>query len=407
MSLVLKNALLTDPVSGAERPGDLLVEGGRIAALGSFPVPEDARVIDCGGRALAPALIDAHVHLRDPGLTHKEDFFTGGQAAVAGGFCAVAAMANTAPVNDTPELIRDAVLRSATGSAVRVLPVAAVTFSLKGGGMTEMEALAEAGAAAFSDDGFPVLHAHHMKEALQRAAALGKPLLSHSEEMSLAPTDPGSESQAVLRDVELAKETGCPIHICHVSSAESVAHIRRAKAEGVAVTAETAPHYLTFTMDDVKGNPNFKMNPPLRSAADRAALLDALCDGTLDLIATDHAPHSPEEKAQPFDKAPNGIIGLETSFAASYTALVKSGRLTLPQLLCKMSTAPARLLGVPGGELAVGAPADLVLLDLSEEWVPSPENTRSRSRNSPFYGLTLTGRVKLTLIGGEIVFSQL
>ncbi len=406
MSLLLQNATLIDPAKGTCQVGDLLIQKGRIAAIGPSLSSDGARRLDATGLTLAPGLIDAHVHLRDPGQTHKEDLRTGTAAAAAGGFTTVVAMPNTTPAIDNAGLLTDTLARAATMGLVHVRQVAAISHGLRGEALTDFEALAKAGAVAFSDDGRPVVCGALMLEALRRAAAVGRPVLSHAEDLTLPGTVAASEATAVARDICLAEQSGAPVHFCHISTASSVRLIRDAKRAGIAITAETAPHYFTLTQDDegCAGNPNAKMNPPLRRLRDLQAVREALADGTIDLIATDHAPHTALEKNAPYDRAPNGVVGLETALALGITELVRRGVLTLPMLLSRMSTAPARLLGLEGGALRIGAPADLVLFDQNEPWVVEPAALHGKSCNTPFAGRTLFGRVKLTLVGGAVVY---
>ncbi|HWQ50289.1 MAG TPA: dihydroorotase, partial [Terriglobales bacterium] len=349
----------------------------------------------------APGLVDMHVHLREPGQTHKEDIASGTLAAAAGGVTTVLAMPNTAPATDSAEVVTYVRTRPAT---VKVEVCGAVTVGLGGKEASGYAAMKAAGAVALSDDGRPVQNAAVMKNAMLEAKKLGMLVCDHCEELALPGADSASEAILVARDIALAEETGCPVHICHVSAKDTVRILRDAKAAGVPVTAETAPHYFTLIKDDVRGSTNAKMNPPLRGAEDRAAVIEGLKDGTLDVIITDHAPHAAEEKAQPFDKAPNGIVGLETSLALGITELVEKGVLTLPELIEKMSTTPARLLGLPRGTLEVGAEADLVLFGAAEEWTVDPEKLHSKSKNTPYAGRTVRGRVKYTVVSGEVVY---
>lgn len=405
--LLIRGARLIDPsIPYGDRVADLLVEEGRIARIGRDLPTEDAEILEAAGLVLAPGLVDLHVHLRDPGQTHKEDLRSGGAAAAAGGVTTLCCMPNTAPTLDNAEIVRDLLARAARDCPVKVLPVAAVTHDLLGEISTDVAALAAAGAVALSDDGRPVVHSGIMKHAMEQAAEHGLTVMSHSEDLTLPGDDPASEAICVAREIALAEQTGCPVHICHVSTAMSVRLLREAKEAGVPVTAETAPHYFTLTSEDVQGDPNYKMNPPLREDADRLAIREALADGTLDVIATDHAPHSPEEKAQPYDRAPNGIIGLETSLALGITALVEEGLLTLPELLYKMSTLPARILGIQAGTLLPGTPADLVLFDPEQRWRVDADKLHSKSRNTPFAGKELVGRVKYTLVNGTTVYAD-
>ena len=396
MSLLLRHATLIDPARGTRQVGDLLIREGRIVQAGTSLSPGGARVLEADGLIAAPGLIDAHVHLRDPGQAYKEDLRSG--TAVA--------MPNTLPAMDNAGLLSDLQARARVQGLVRVRQVGAISRGLAGEALSDFEALAQAGAVAFSDDGRPVENGELMRLALERAAALGKPVLSHAEELTLPPELAASESCAVARDICLAEQTGCPVHLCHISTAASVRLIRDAKRAGIPVTAETAPHYFTLSREDegCAGNPNAKMNPPLRTPRDRLAVREALADGTIDLIATDHAPHADFEKSLPFEKAPNGIVGLETALALGITELVRGGVLTLPMLLSKLSTVPARLFGLEGGSLEPGQPADLVLFDENEAWTVDPGALHGKSRNTPFGGRRLFGRVRLTLLAGAVVY---
>jgi dihydroorotase len=394
VNLIIKNAVL---VTEGMRRGDIYIKDGRFAAK----APAGAAVIDAAGLCAAPGLVDMHVHLREPGQTHKEDIATGTLAAAAGGVTTVLAMPNTTPATDCAEVVTYVRTRPAS---VKVEACGAVTVGLGGKEAADYAAMKAAGAIALSDDGKPVQNAAVMKNAMLEAAKLGMLVCDHCEELTLPGADSASEAILVARDIALAEETGCRVHICHVSAKDTVRIIRDAKAAGVPVTAETAPHYFTLTRDDVCGSTNAKMNPPLRGAADRAAVIEGLKDGTLDVIITDHAPHAPGEKALPFDKAPNGIVGLETSLALGITELVEKGILTLPELIEKMSTTPARLLGLPRGTLEVGAEADLVLFGAAEEWTVDPDKLHSKSKNTPYAGRKVHGRVKYTIVNGEVVY---
>lgn len=417
---LIRGARVIDPAAGRDETADLLMRDGRIAAVGSGLSTDGAAVVEASGLVCAPGLVDMHVHLRDPGQTHKEDILTGCRAAAAGGVTSLACMPNTSPVCDTPAVVAE-ILEKAAGADARVYPVAAVSRGLSGQKLTDFAALRAAGAIAVSDDGRPVATADLMQRALRAAAANGLAVLAHCEELSLVRggimhlgevsralgvpgIDPAAEDVATAREIVLAASTGCPVHICHVSTAGSVALIRDAQRRGVPVTGETAPHYLLLTDEALRSrDADYRMNPPLRTAADAAALREALCDGTLAAMATDHAPHTPEEKAD-FASAPNGSIGMETSLAASLTALVHTGVLTLPELIRRMSTAPAAILGIPAGTLAVGAAADVVLFDPEEEWTVDPTALHGKSRNTPFKGMTLRGRVRATWLGGRSVY---
>ncbi len=417
--LVIKGARVVDPSQNLDAVCNVFLVGGRIAGLSAEDIP-DAEAVDARGLVCAPGLVDMHVHLRDPGQTYKEDIESGCRAAAAGGVTSLACMPNTVPALDDPAVIGDVVKRAADAKA-RVYPVAAVTASLAGQTLNDFAALKAAGAVAVSDDGRPVPTAGQMLDAMRAASALSMPVLSHCEDLTLTRGGilndgevsrrlgvPGihraAEEVATARDIAIAAATGLPVHICHVSTRGSVALLRDARRRGVPVTGETAPHYFTFTEEALLGrDADFRMNPPLRTADDREAVIEGLCDGTLSAIATDHAPHSPEEKAD-FFRAPNGSIGMETSLAAGITALVATGRLSLSRLLWLMSAEPARLLGIPGGTLRVGAPADIVLFDPDQEWVVDPAKLHGKSRNTPFKGMTLRGRVKATLLGGRVVY---
>ncbi len=425
MTVILKNPLIIDPAAGLHQRGDLLLADGVVAALGGSYDPADypgAQVVEAGGLCAAPGLIDMHVHLRDPGQTHKEDILTGCEAAAAGGFTAVACMPNTSPACDSPETV-SYILQKAAPAKARVFPVAAITYGLRGDTLCDFAALRAAGAVAVSDDGRPVESPDMMAQALTEAAKAGLPVISHCEDLRLVAggimhkgsvsqqlgvpgIDRASEDQSTARELRLAEETGARLHIAHVSTAGSVELIRQAKARGVRVTCETAPHYLLLTHQSLLGrDANYRMNPPLREQEDVEALLAGIADGTIDAIATDHAPHTPEEKAD-FDRAPNGVIGLETSLAACITALVEPGVITLPRLIELMSASPARLLGVEGGSLAVGSRADVVVFDPAAQWVVEPEARHSRSRNTPFAGMTLTGRVRYTFLAGRPTYES-
>ncbi len=415
---LFRNARIIDPASGRDGEGELLVADGRITSLD--PAPEEkagAAAVDLKGMWLVPGLIDMHVHLREPGFEYKEDIESGSRAAAAGGFTAVACMPNTDPVNDCKEVTAYMVARAA-GAAVRVYPVGCISRGNRGEELAAFAEMKEAGAVAVSDDGRPVTDSGLMRRALEYAASFGIPVISHSEDLSLAaggsmnegrvatrlglagiPAE--AESIQVFRDTSLAALTGVPVHIAHVSTAASVAVLRMAKDKGWPVTAETAPHYFTLTDEDVASyDTNAKMNPPLRSEADRRAVLEAVSDGTIDVIATDHAPHASHEKEVEFAAAPFGIIGLESSLPLSLE-LVRQGCLSPLALVERMSAAPARILKVAGGSLAPGAPADLTVIDPDAVHTLTPENLASKSANSPFLGRELRGRAVLTMVGGR------
>ena len=379
-----------------------------------------SRVIDAKGKIITPGLIDMHVHLREPGREDEETIHTGCEAAAAGGFTAVACMPNTYPPIDGPEGVRSIIARS-QGADTRVYPIAAITKERSGKELTDMEALLEAGARAFSDDGDPVEDAQIMRCALERAKALGTLIISHAEEKSLSQggqLNEGKVSTAlglkgipriaedimVAREIFIAGYVGSRIHIAHVSTAGSVKLIRRAKEEGLEVTCETAPHYFSLTEEEVVPlGTNAKMNPPLRTSEDVKAIKEGLADGTIDVIASDHAPHSEAEKLEQFEKAPFGIIGLETTIGLVFTELIISGVLSLMEVVAKLSLNPARILGIEGGELREGKRADLTIIDPEKWWDVNVEEFRSKSRNSPFNGRTLKGRVAMTIVGGRVI----
>jgi len=419
---VLHDGRIIDPANGRDERGDLWISGGTIAAARDT-IPADARVIDCAGKWIVPGLIDLHVHLREPGHEYKETIASGTLAAAAGGFTAIACMPNTSPVNDNAAVTR-AILHKATGCPARVYPVGAVSCGSKGENLAEYAEMKEAGIVAVTDDGRPVVDSQLMRRALEYADSHGLFVMSHAEDSGLARNGcmheglvstrlglPGipaaAESVMVYRDAALAELTGARLHICHVSCEASLSVIRLAKARGARLTAETAPHYFTLTDEAVTGyNTNAKMNPPLRSQADRQAIRAALADGTLDAIATDHAPHSILEKEVEFNLAANGIIGLETALPLAL-ALVRDGLLTPARLVELMSAGPAKIIGVAGGTLSVGAVADVTVIDPERRFVFDAKSNHSKSDNSPFFGWELQGRAVLTFLAGELAYQLL
>lgn len=418
--LLIKNVHIIDPSQSLNCISDIMIEDGVISKLGKN-LTVDCKTIDGSGLYAAPGLVDMHVHLRDPGFTDKEDIMTGCKSAAAGGVTSLLAMPNTKPAVDTPETVKY-ILDKAKNADARVYVVGAITKGLKSEEMTDIPALKEAGIIALSDDGRPVVNTKFMAEAMQLADELGLTVTAHCEDLFLA--DGGkinegkvskllgikgipaaAEDTGTAREIAIAAAYGTAIHICHVSTATSVALVRDAKARGVRVTAETCPHYFTFTENELlKRDADFRMNPPLRTETDRQAIIDGLLDGTLDAISTDHAPHTPEEKAD-FEKSPNGSIGMETSFSASYTALVSTGIMSLEKLIKLMSTTPAEILGINAGSLTVGSPADIMLFDSDEEWVVDENKLHGKSKNTPFKGKTLKSRVKYTICGGRIIYT--
>ena len=421
-SYLFVNARIVSPADGLDFTGSLRVADGNIAAVGWAlePQPGDA-ILDAGGKVLLPGLVDMHVHLRDPGFTHKEDILTGCEAAAAGGVTTVACMPNTKPVTDSAEVVRY-ILDKAAGAKARVCPVAAITRGLAGEELTDMVSLKAAGAAAVSDDGKPGPSARLMRAGMERAEGAGLLTISHCEDLDLIHggimhlgsvsrelgvpgMDRASEDSVTARELALAESAGTRIHIAHVSTAGAAAFIRAAKARGVRATCETAPHYFLLTHELLRSrDADYRMNPPLREPADLEAMKEAILDGTIDCIVTDHAPHTAAEKTD-FEKAPNGVVGLETSFAASYTGLVKTGLISLGRLVELMSVNPARILGVPGGHIRPGDPADLVLMDLGRTWTVEPSMLHSKSKNTVFKGMELTGKAVCTLCGGKIVYT--
>jgi len=423
--LLLRNGRIIDPANGLDGPGDILVRNGRIEAVGhGIPAPDACLLLDVTGKWVTPGLVDLHVHLREPGEEYKETIESGTRAAVAGGFTAVAAMPNTLPPNDSAAVTRFILERARDAGNARVHPVAAITRGRAGKELTEFDDLLRAGAAAFSDDGSPVQDAGLMRIALEYARGLDALIISHAEEPALSEGGCMNEGRistllglkgipwaaediAVFRDVALAELTGARLHIAHVSTRGAVEIIRRAKGRGVRVSAETAPHYFSLTEEACLGfDTRAKMNPPLRTEEDRQAIIEGLADGTLDVIATDHAPHGSLEKDVEFPLAANGIIGLETAFPLSL-ALVRAGRLDPAHIVRLLSATPAQILGIPGGALSPGDRADIAVFDPERSFEVTPENLCSASHNTPFLGTTLTGRAVLTLVGGRIVHNLL
>lgn len=421
MRYLLQNAQILSS-GGVFRAADVLLSGGRIVSIGDrISCPADAVSIDLHKAVLFPGFVDVHVHLREPGFSYKETIRTGTLAAAHGGFAHVAAMPNLDPVPDCAAAlaVQRAIIEK--DALVHVHPYGAISVGEKGERLADLEGLAP-GVIAFSDDGRGVQSESLMREAMMQCRRLGKILAAHCEDNSLlhggyihdgayahAHGHRGicSESEwgPIARDLRLAEQTGCAYHVCHVSTKESVALIRAAKRRGVDVTCETAPHYLTFTDEDLQEDGRFKMNPPLRAREDRDALIEGLLDGTIDMLVTDHAPHSREEKARGLEKSAMGVVGLETSFAASYTALVQTGILPLEKLVDLMHGAPMRRFGC-GTELAEGQPADLTAFDLTKTYTVDPETFLTMGRATPFAGRALTGVCKLTMVGGEPVWKE-
>ena len=419
--MIIKNALIVDPLDSSGDPaiGNLYIRDGKICDRFEESLAQE--ILDAHGLAAAPGLVDLHVHLRDPGQTYKEDIITGCAAAAAGGVTTLLCMPNTSPVIDSPELIKY-VREKAAPTGINVLPCGAVTLGQNGSELTDFRALKQAGAAALSDDGRNIDSASVMRTALKKAAEEGLVIIAHCEDSGLAgnlavnegavseklglPGRPAiAEELVVARDAMLALETGGRVHIAHVSSKGSVAIIRKAKAAGANITAETCPQYFTLTEQAVLEKGTLaRVNPPLRTADDVKAIVEGLRDGTLDAISTDHAPHSAEEKARGLETAPSGMVGLETSLALALSRLYSEEGFSLKSVIRLMSANPASIAGVPGGSLAVGSPADIVLFDPDEEWTVEPEKFRSKGRNTPFGGMSLRGRVKYTISAGKIIY---
>ena len=409
--LLIKNARVIDPSQGLDEVRDILISNGRISAV---------EPIDAEGLVAAPGFVDMHVHLRDPGFTHKEDIITGSAAAAAGGVTTVVAMPNTKPVADCEQVFAQ-ITEKAKNAKAHIRQVGAISKGQLGEELTDFEKLKQCGAVALSDDGVPVATAKLMYDALKKANELKIPVLAHCEEKTLSGKGiincgavsekigvegipNAAEDAGTAREICLADGTASPVHICHVSTAQSVKMIACAKAAGVGVTAETCPHYFIFTDEKVLGrDADYRMNPPLRSEGDRLAIIEGIKSGAIDVISTDHAPHTVEEKAD-FTTAMNGVIGMETSFSASKTYLVDSGIISLPKLIEMMSTRPAQILGIEAGSLKVGSVADVVIFDPDEKWTVDVNKLHGKSKNAVFKGMELNSKVKYTVCGGEKVY---
>jgi dihydroorotase len=423
-SLLIRGGRVIDPSTGTDAELDLLLRDGRIAELAprSKLIGRAAETLDARGLAVAPGFIDLHVHLREPGQSHKETIATGTAAAAAGGFTSVCPMPNTAPVNDSAE-ITTWMQQAARGAVVNIFPVAAATLGSNGEQIADFYALQRAGAVAFTDDGKPVLDDKLMREALSLAARLKVPVIQHAEDTRLtagATMNDGpiafrlglrgmpaeAEARIVERDIELARATQAHLHVAHLSTAAALKAVRRGKRDHIHVTCEVTPHHFTLLDENVgEYDSNFKMNPPLRSAADREALLAALADGAIDAIATDHAPHAEHEKQVEFDRAPFGIIGLETALALAITRLHREKNVPLRRLVELLSTNPSRIMNLRGrGTLAPGAHADVVIFDPKKRWTYNAAQSLSKSRNTPFDGWTFTGKVMATIVSGNFVY---
>ena len=414
MKLLIKHGRVVDPVSGTVSIQDLYIENGKVVQL-----EKDIRHVVC------PGLVDMHVHLRDPGLTYKEDIFTGTAAAAHGGVTSVACMANTDPVVDTPEQVRYVKDKAAQANGVHVYPIAAVSMGMRGEEPSDADALKKAGAIALSDDGCNVDNANLMRDVMIHAKRLEMPVLCHCEDTTMVEgraVNEGSVSRQlwlegrpaiaeeimVMRDAMLAEETGAHVHICHVSTAKSVDIIRRMKKRGVAITCETCPQYFTLTEDEILTQGSMaRVNPPLRTAKDIKGIIAGLKDGTIDAIATDHAPHSAEEKSRPLTRAPSGMVGLETSLAIALTELYHTGKMKLPDIIKRMTYTPASILRLSSkGRLSLGSDADITIFDPEEVWTIDPEQFASKARNTPFAGREVKGKVKYTIVGGNVIYQD-
>jgi dihydroorotase len=423
--LLIRGGRVVDPSQGLDEVLDLLLVNGAVSALSKNVGPAaEAREIDGTGLIVMPGLIDAHVHLREPGQEHKETIASGARAAAAGGFTAVCAMPNTDPPIDDPATVGFVVAEGKRVGAARVYPMGSISVGMAGQALTEFGEMVEAGAVAVTDDGRPVMDSGLMRLALEYAQAFGIPVVDHPEDLTLSRDGSMNEGLVssrlglrgkpnaaedihILRDILLAELTGGRIHLQHVSTRHGVDAIRRAKDRGLQVTGEASPHHLLLTDEDVDGyRTEAKMNPPLRSPGDRDAVQEGLLDGTLDMVATDHAPHHYDEKEAAFDDAPNGVVGLETALGLIHTHFVLTGRMDLSTMVDRMSVAPARVFSLPGGTLKVGSPGDVTVFDPQAEWVVDPVRFLSKSRNTPFAGWTLKGKPRYTVVGGAVVWEE-
>lgn len=424
MTILIKNGRLINPSENLDKVMDIFVEDGIIKEKAESIEKQADTVIDAAGCYVMPGLIDLHVHFRDPGLTYKEDIETGSKAAAKGGFTTVCCMPNTKPVVDNVETVKYIIEKGEKTGLTNVLPVGAVTKNMAGVEITDVEELKKAGICAISEDGKSVMNSGVYRKAMKNAAKANVPVLAHCEDINLVEGgvinlgDKSSElgvkgiSNAVedviaMRDIMLAKETGATLHLCHCSTKDSVEMVKRAKEEGVKVTAEVCPHHFSMCSDDITSNDgNFKMNPPLRAREDMEALIKGLQDDIMDVISTDHAPHSAEEKAKDLEHAPFGIVGLETSVALTVTNLVKKGYLTPMQMAAKMSYNPAKVLGIPKGTLDEGKIADITIIDPDKEYTIDVNTFESKGKNTPFDGYKVSGEVEYTILNGKVVYSN-
>ena len=425
MKLLIKNGHVLNPADGFDRKADILVEDGLVKQISEEPIEAaDAQLIDAEGLYVMPGFIDLHVHLRDPGLTYKETLATGSMAAARGGFTSICLMPNTKPVTDTPEKVAEVVKRAQTEAVVHVLPVGAVTLGMEGKEVTDVAGMKAAGAVAISEDGKSVMDSAIYAEGMKRAAEAGIPVFAHcedirlvrggvmnagkkAEELGLPGITNAVEDIIAVRDILLAEETGARLHLCHCSTKYSVPMVEQARAKGLPVSAEVCPHHFAMSEEDItEDHGRFKMNPPLRGKDDMQALKDGIKAGIMTCISTDHAPHSAEEKNCSMKKAAFGIVGLETAFGLSVTELVEGDYLTPMELAAHMSLEPAKVIGIPKGDISEGKCADIAIVDLKEKWIVDPEEFASKGRNTPFAGRELTGRVKYTICDGKVVFND-
>lgn len=419
MKLLIKGGRIIDPSQKLDKVADLMIEDGHIGSIEDSLSDNDAETFDAAGLIVAPGFIDLHVHLREPGEEYKETLASGAAAAVAGGFTSICAMPNTNPVNDNASVTRFIIDKAREAGLARVYPIGAITRESKGEELAEMAEMKEAGAVAVSDDGRPVMNGQVMRHAIEYASDHGLVVVDHAQDLNLSASgvmhegrystllglkgmSSAAEESHVARDIMLAELTGARVHIAHISTAGSVEVVRRAKQRGLSVTCEVTPHHLALTDAAVVGfDTNTKMSPPLRSEEDCAALIEGVRDGTIDAIATDHAPHHSDEKMLDYDHAPSGVVGLETALGVALTVLHHTAGVPLQRIIEMLTIGPARAFSLTGGTLAVGAPADITIFDPEREWTVEPQQFKSKSRNTPFAGWKLRGQVSETLIGGR------
>ncbi len=422
MDILLKNGYIVDAANDFEGVADILVDKGKIIKCEPDISETADKVVDCTGKTIIPGICDMHVHFRDPGQTHKEDIITGCEAAVAGGVTAVACMPNTVPVVDNAETVKY-IIRKSKGAKAKVYPVGCITKGQNGEELCDYNELKAAGCVAVSDDGKPVLNARLLARAMVKAHYAGLRVISHcedpqviaggimnsgevSKELGIKGMHRISEDISTAREIVIAGDLEMPIHIAHVSTATSMLLVLLGARYGAMVTSETAPHYFMLTDEKLRlRDADYRMNPPLRTEDDVTAITEGVCDGTIDCIVTDHAPHAPEEKAD-FEKAPNGVVGLETSLAATLTALYHRGKISLKRIVRLMCVNPRKILGIAGGNLGEGEPADITVFDINEEWIVDPEKLHSKSKNTCFKGMKLKGKVKMTIVDGKIVYED-